>query len=168
MNMKEHILAAMQEQLGQCDQLLAGLSAEQWVAPQFDEGWSIQDVVIHLWGWQQISLARMLAGAQNREPLYPDWLTSFPGNWDENAGQTNAWMVRQFHSRAWAQVYSDWRAGYQQLLAAAAQVPERLLIDLGYYAWLDGYSLALILLASYDHHQEHLEKLQAWLQEQHG
>jgi len=31
----------------------------------------------------------------------------------------------------------------------------------------NGYSLAFILVASYDHHQEHLEKLLAWLTE-HG
>ncbi len=37
----------------------------------------------------------------------------------------------------------------------------------GRYPWLRGYSLAFILVASYDHHQEHIEKLLAWLGE-HG
>jgi hypothetical protein len=33
---------------------------------------------------------------------------------------------------------------------------------------LNGYSLAFILVASYDHHQEHLEKLSRWLQDHPG
>jgi hypothetical protein len=38
-------------------------------------------------------------------------------------------------------------------------------LDGDWYPWLKGYSLASILVASYDHHQEHLGKLLDWLQE---
>jgi hypothetical protein len=33
------------------------------------------------------------------------------------------------------------------------------------YAWMHGYSLAAVLLSSYAHHQEHLNFLTLWLQE---
>jgi hypothetical protein len=46
---------------------------------------------------------------------------------------------------------------WEELLAE--QISERDLLDSSRYAWLEGYSLALVLRASYDHHQEHLEKL---------
>ena len=39
------------------------------------------------------------------------------------------------------------------------------LLDAGCYAWLNGYALADVLLGSYEHHQEHLEKLLARLQQ---
>ena len=42
MNMKEHILAALREQL------LLSLSEEQMNAPHFDLCWSIKDVMAHL------------------------------------------------------------------------------------------------------------------------
>lgn len=42
------------------------------------------------------------------------------------------------------------------LLAALGEQTERL-------PWLKGYSLAFILVASYDHHQEHFEKLSTLL-----
>jgi hypothetical protein len=50
--MKEHILAAMKEQFQHWEKLLAGLSEEQIVAPNFDLNWSIKDVMAHLWAWQ--------------------------------------------------------------------------------------------------------------------
>ncbi len=46
------------------------------------------------------------------------------------------------------------------------RVSKRDLLDGDKYPWLHGYSLAFILVASYDHHQEHHEKLTAWMQRQ--
>jgi hypothetical protein len=46
-------------------------------------------------------------------------------------------------------------------------IPERDLLDWGVFPGQGGYPLAFTLLASYNHHQEHLEKTLAWLQ-QHG
>jgi hypothetical protein len=31
------------------------------------------------------------------------------------------------------------------------------------HLWMQGYSLADILISSYDHHKEHYEKMQDWL-----
>jgi hypothetical protein len=165
MNMKDHILTALSEQFTQWDELLASLSEEQITTPDFDESWSIKDIVNHLWGWQQISIARMNSGLLDREPEFPSWLTSFPGNWEESAHHTNAWIYQNFHNQSWAQVYKKWREGFLQLLNLSEKIPESYLLDGDRYAWLKGKSLAFFLVASYDHHQEHLEKLITWLQE---
>ena len=165
MSMKDHILTALREQFDQLDELLASLSEEQITTPNFDDNWSIKDVVNHLWGWQQISIARINAGVHNREPGFPDWLISFPGNWDENATQTNAWIYKNFHSQSWAEANKNWKEGFLQLLDLSEKVSERYLLDGDKYLWLKGYSLAFVLVASYEHHQEHLEKLIIWLQE---
>lgn len=166
MNMKEHILAALREQFTRWEQLLARLSPEQITAPGFDLDWSVKDVMAHLWGWQQISVARINAGVANRAPLFPAWLNQFPGNWDEDANQTNGWIYRNFHHQSWAETYQNWREGFFQLLELGEMLPERDLLDGDKYVWLNGVSLADILIASYDHHQEHLEKLTIWLQQQ--
>ena len=39
------------------------------------------------------------------------------------------------------------------------------LLNADRYLWLDGYSLAFILVASYEHHQEHLDSIKTWLEE---
>jgi hypothetical protein len=163
MNMKEHILAALREQFYRWEELLSGLSETQITIPQFDLNWSIQDVVAHLWGWQQISLARMDACNLGREPEFPSWITNLPGDWEEDVDKTNSWIYKTQHEKSWPQVHENWRKGYLQLLESAEPIPEKDLLNGDRYAWLKGYTPADVLLAFYDHHQEHLEKISAWL-----
>ena len=161
MNMKEHILTALREQFSRWEELLASLSDKQITTPNFDYDWSIKDVINHLWGWQQISVARMNAAVLNQEPEFPNWLTEFTGNWDENANQTNAWIYETYYEKPWSEVYQNWRDGFLRFLELGELISEKDLLDGSRYRWLKGYSLAFILVASYDHHQEHLEKLLA-------
>lgn len=165
MNMKEHILAAMREQYEAWEALLASLGEEKITTPIFDYGWSIQDVIAHLWAWQQISNARVQAGALDRAPEFPAWLDKMNGDWEEDANRTNAFVYDTFHGKAWAEVYQNWRDGYLQLIETAGTIPEQDLLDSDRFPWLKGYPLEAFLVASYSHHQEHLEKLEAWLTE---
>jgi hypothetical protein len=166
MDMKGHILAALREQLDRWEELLEGLTEAQITAPHFDDDWSIQDIVNHLWGWQQISIGRMQGGVLDRGPEFPTWLADYPGEWDDDPDRTNAWIYRHWHSRPWAETYRAWRDGFLRLLELGEALAERDLLDADRCSWLNGYSLAFILVASYDHHQEHLEKLTRWLETQ--
>lgn len=165
MSMKDHILTALREQFDSWEELLASLSEEQITAPHFDLDWSIKDVIAHLWGWQQISIARMEAGMLDREPEFPKWVIELQGVWEENADQTNARIYEINHEKPWSEVYQNWRDGFLRFLELGNKISERDLLDGDKYPWLKGYSLAFILVASYDHHQEHLEKLVDWLRE---
>ena len=167
MNMKEHILAALREQLERWEDLLAGVSEEQITTPQFDLHWSIKDVIAHLWAWQQVSLARMEGGVLDREPDYPDWILSAGEDWEDNGDAVNALTFERNHYKPWSEIYRNWRDGFLRLLDVAEKVSERDLLDGSRYTWLQGYNLAAVLVASYDHHQEHLEKLHEWLRK-HG
>ena len=163
--MKDHILAALREQFNSWEELLANLSEEQITTPYFDFDWSIKDVIAHLWGWQQISIARMEGGVFNREPEFPKWVIELDGVWEEDANQTNARIYQIFHERPWSKVHQNWREEFLRFLELGSKISERDLLDGDTYAWLKGYSLAFILVASYEHHQEHLEKLLGWLRE---
>ena len=136
MNMKEHILAALREQFNRWEELLAGLSAEQIAAPHFEANWSIQDVIAHLWGWQQISLARMQAAVLKRQPEFPQWVADLPWYWEENANQTNAWIYAIYHEKPWPEIYQPWRAGFLRLLESGEPVSEKDLLDGGKYPWM--------------------------------
>ena len=162
--MKAHILAALREQFNSWEQLLASLSEEQLTAPHFDFDWSIKDVIAHLWGWQQISIARMEAGVQDQEPQFPTWINELGDIWEEDANQTNARIYQNFHEQSWSIVHKNWQEGFLRFLEAGNKISERDLLDGDKYPWLRGYSPAFILVASYDHHQEHFEKLLAWLE----
>lgn len=162
MNMKDHILTALREQFDRWEELLANLSDEQIITPHFDENWSIKDVIAHLWAWQQISIARMEAAVLNRSPELPTWVAELHGDWEGNGDQTNAWVYETYHQKPWSEVYRNWREGFLRFIASGQPISEKDLLDGDRYPWMKGYPLAIILLASYDHHQEHLEKLLAW------
>jgi hypothetical protein len=63
-------------------------------------------------------------------------------------------------------VHQVWRDGFLRLLELAAAIPEQDLLDTKKYPWLKGYALFDVLKGSYEHHHiDHLEPLQAWLQQ---
>jgi len=163
MNMREHILAALREQFESWETLLADLDEAHITAPRFDLGWSIKDVMAHLWAWQQISIARTEAGALDREPEYPAWFGEPKEAEEENADRVNARIYALCHAKAWPEIHGDWQAGFRRFLDLGSALPERDLLDGDRYTWLKGYSLADILVASYAHHQEHLDKLRTAL-----
>ena len=165
MNMKEHILAALREQFDSWEELLSTLSEELIIAPSFDQDWSIKDVIAHLWAWQQISIARMEGGLQDREPEFPGWIVESIANWEEDADRVNALTFERNHNKPWSDISDRWREGFLRFLESGEKISERDLLDGDRYSWLNGHSLAFILVASYDHHQEHYEKLICWLQE---
>lgn len=165
MNMKNHILAALREQFDSWEELLASLSDDEITAPHFDLDWSIKDVIAHLWGWQQISIARMEGGTLDQEPEFPNWVIELQGVWEENANQTNARIYEINHEKQWTEIHQSWRDGFLRFLELGNKISEKDLLDGDRYSWLKGYSLAFILVASYEHHQEHFEKLLDWLGE---
>ena len=165
MNMKEHILTALREQFNRWEELLASMSDEQITAPYLSSNWSIKDVIAHLRAWQQRSIARLEAALFNREPEFPKWLAELDPDSEGNTDQTNAWIYETYREQPWSTVHPNWREGFQRFLELGEGISEKDLLDTGRYPWLKGYPLAYILLASYDHHQEHYEKLLAWLRE---
>jgi hypothetical protein len=160
MNMKDHILIALKEEFDKWETLLSGLSEEEIIRSRFDLGWSIKDMVAHLWAWQQISIARMEGGLQDREPDYPKWIVESIENWEEDSDRVNALTFEKYHAKPWSEIYRNWRNGFLRFLELGNQISERDLLDGDRYRWLNGYSLAFILVASYDHHQEHFAKIE--------
>ena len=165
--MKEHILTGLREQFNSWEELLASLSEEEITTPHFDFDWSIKDVMAHLWAWQQISIARMEAARHDQEPEFPKWIVSLGEDWEDNADRVNALTFETQHHKPWLEIYQNWKNGFLQFLELGEKISEKDLLDGDRYPWLKGYSLAFILVASYDHHHEHFEKLIAWLRE-HG
>jgi hypothetical protein len=164
MNMKEHILAALREQFQSWEELLSSLDEEEITAPHFDLDWSIKDVVAHLWAWQQVSIARMESGVQGLKPEYPPWILAIGEDWEEDSDRVNALTFENNQEKPWTEVHRNWRNGFLQFLELGNRISERNLLDGDWYPWLKGHSLASIFVASYDHHQERLEKLRTLLE----
>lgn len=167
MDMKQHILAALRELLQRWEDLLASIDEEKITAPLLPSPWSIKNIIAHLMVWQQRTIARVAAADEDREPELPVWIPGLDPDTEGGADLVNAWIYEKYRDQAWPEVRQNWKDGFQRFLELAERISERDLLDGGRYPWLNGFSLALILLASYDHHQEHYENLLAWLRE-HG
>ena len=158
--MKDHILAAMSEQLDRWEALLASMGDEQIAAPDGPR-LPVKDVIAHLWAWQQRSRARMEAALLDREPVFPAWAEGIDPEVEDSTDRTNAWIYEAYREQPWAQTHELWSAGYRRLLELGATIEERDLLDGARYPWMDGHPLAFVLVASYEHHQEHLDEVLA-------
>ena len=167
MNDKKQIITMLKEEFNRWEELLAGMSEEQITAPHLPSNLSIKDVIAHLRAWQQRSVARLEAALLNREPEFPKWPAELDPDSEDDPDQINAWIYETYREQPWSKVHQNWSEGFLRFLELGEGIPEKDLLDAGRYPWLEGHPLAFILLASYDHHQEHLEKLLAWLRE-HG
>ena len=165
MNMKAHILTALREQFNRWEELLAEMSKEQIITPHVPSEWSTKDEIAHLWTWQQRSIARLEAALFNHEPEFPEWISGSDPDSEGSTTQINAWIYESTRELSWSQVHENWKAGFIHMLDLGEQIPENDMLDASKYPWLDGYNLAFVLVASYDHHQEHLDKTIIWRQE---
>ena len=159
MNMKSHILAALREQLEAWEATFARLGEAAIVARAVPSDWSIKDELAHLWAWQQRTLARVEAARLDREPEFPAWPFDPNDESEEGTERINTWIHETNRDLPWSSVHQNWRDCFLRVLDAAERISERDLLDSGRYAWLNGHAIAVFLLGTYDHHQEHFEKL---------
>lgn len=143
----------LREELGRWEELLAGLSEERISAPDLPGGWSIKDVIAHLRGWQQRSIARCEAALADRLPVMPEWPTGDP-EVEENLDRTNEWIHQTHRDLPWPDVHRAWREGFLRFLELGEQIPEKDVLDPGRYPWLAGDALSVVFLGSYEHHHE--------------
>ena len=163
MYMKTHMLAALREEFDHWERILAGLSEDQIHAVPQPGELSLKDEIAHLWAWQQRSIARLEAGSNGGEPKLPTWWPDIALESEEDNDRFNAQIYTTFRERPWSAIYQDWHSGFLRLLALGEALAEPALLDASRYPWLNGYALADVLLGTYDHHQEHLDKLLARL-----
>lgn len=160
-NDKSQILDQLRAEFKRWENLLSRLHPEQITEPQLSAGLSVKDVVVHVWAWQQLSIARLEAGLENRPPDFHLW----PPQWDPetDVDDINAWIYATYREKPWAAAYAEWREGFLRFLTLAEQIPEADLLNPQRYPWLHGWPLLAVLQGSYEHH--HIDHLQPLLQQ---
>ncbi len=164
MQSRQELLNALRQEQDRWENLLAGLSEEQIAARQLPSGLSIKDVVAHLGAWQRLSIARLEAALDNRDPHYSLGPEGLDPDSEENLEQINAWIHETNLDRSWSDVYRDWKDGFRRFLQLAEALPEEALMQPARYPWLKDARLSAVLAGSYEHHHdEHYEPLTDWL-----
>jgi hypothetical protein len=163
MDMKDHLLAALKEQLNSSEEFLNHQSNHQINVLLEPSNWSTKDVLAHLRAWQQRSIARLEAALSDREPIFPKWLPEIDPELEVSTDQINAWIYETHRDESWGTVRQNWKDGFSLLLDLGERISERDMMDESRYTWMETRPLALILIGTYDHHREHLDQLLAWL-----
>jgi hypothetical protein len=159
MNGKQQIVTRLEEMKSQWETFVTRLSEIQRVTPPVPGIMSVKDTLGHLMAWQQVSIARLEAANQKREPRFPSWLEGLDPESEEDRETFNANIQALYESLSWEQMYAAWNAGFRTFLTLAAAIPVDEMIDKQRYPWLKGYALYNVLEGSYHHHLEHIEEL---------
>jgi len=115
------------------------------------------DIYSHLTAWQQITVARLEAGRDNREPVFAGWPPELDPVRESDNDRVNAWIYEKYRDQTWQSVHYEWRERFLHVLQLAEATPEAVLMEEGRFAWLNGYPLGAVLRGTFYHHHEHRE-----------
>ena len=150
-------IALLREELGEWEKVLGGISEAEIVAPNRVDKLSVKDIIAHLTAWQQITVARLEAGRDNREPVFAGWPPELDPVHESDNERINAWIYEKYRLQTWESVHYEWRERFLHVLELAEATPDEVMMPKGQFAWLNGYPLWGVLRGTYEHHREHRE-----------
>jgi ribosomal protein S18 acetylase RimI-like enzyme len=125
---RPQLLERLHDEFAAWERLLAGLDRERLHAPRSGAGWSIRDVVGHLAGWQEVTLARLRAAATGAAatggaPAFPPWRGERSPRSSEDLAAANAALHALHRQRPWPTLLAEWRAGGAETVTRTARLP---------------------------------------------
>lgn len=155
---KAELQERMQSGYAAFEALLAPLSEQQLCTPGVNGEWAIKDILVHLTVWQTRVSVRMEAWARHEEAQLE------PVNNDEMMNAFNDATFAANRTRPLDTVRAEFRAAAARLQANVAQADERDLFEAGRLPWLDGGILWQNIAGNtFDHYDEHVPAIEAWL-----
>jgi hypothetical protein len=154
---KTQLLDSMRHEQAAWEALLDEIGEAHMTQPEVAGGWSIKDIVAHLTGWRRRSVRRFQALLKHESDFSPPW----PPELRED-DEINAWICESNRDRPLAEVLSDSREVFQQLVETLDAFSEDELQDLRRTLGLEEEQVSgSIFFAHF--HQEHEPDMRAWL-----
>jgi hypothetical protein len=155
---KARLLDDLKAEQAGWEALLDEIGEEHMTQPGVAGDWSIADIVAHLTGWRTRTVGRLQA-ALRHEPLPPP---AWPQDLQTD-DEINAWIYAANHDRPLADVLSDSRVVFAQLVEAIDAFPEAELLAPERFTWMEGEPLTGAIFYSH-FHEEHEPDMRAWLE----
>jgi uncharacterized damage-inducible protein DinB len=155
---KTQLLTELRNEQAAWEALLAEIGEAHMTQPEVAGGWSIKDIVAHLTGWRRRSVRRFQALLNHA----PDFLPPWPPELQED-DEINAWIYESNRNRPLADVLSDSREAFQQLIDTLAAFSEDELQDLRRSLGLEEEQVSGSMFFAH-FHQEHEPDMRAWLE----
>lgn len=154
---KTQLLAELNNENAYWQALLDDIGEANMTQPEVAGGWSIKDIVAHLTGWRRRTVRRIQATRNHESDVTPPW----PSELQED-DDINAWIYESNRDRPLADVLSDSREVFQQLVDAIDAFSDDELQDFQRIEWLEGEPLSGKFVFSH-FHEEHEPDMRAWL-----
>jgi uncharacterized protein (TIGR03083 family) len=135
--------------------LLSQLSVEQINQPGAVGVWSVKDVLAHLAFWERYSVKMLRAIGRGETPELEA---------DDATERSNASVVAQYYQRPLSGVIADWQQAREDLIEQLEHLADEDLHDPDRFPWSGGRTLLERIAGnSYDHEQEHIDQIRAWM-----
>ena len=155
---KNRLIAVLNEENAYWQALLDDIGEANMTQPEVAGGWSIKDIVAHLTGWRRRTVRRFQAALNHEPDVTPPW----PSELQED-DEINAWIYESNRHRPLAEVLSDSREVFQQLVETLDAFSEEELQDLRRILGLEEEQVSGSLFFAH-FHEEHEPDMRAWLE----
>jgi hypothetical protein len=146
------------------ERLLAEVGDDRMLEPGAAGAWSFKDVVAHLNGWRVLTLARLEAARDGRDPEPPPWPAHLDEDVESDLDEINDWIYRAGQDRSLQDLLAEYSQSFDRMAAAVSAVSDQDLTNPARYPWLGGHPLEAVLDGTFGHfHEEHEPGLRAWL-----
>jgi len=154
---KTQLLVELNHENASWQALLDDIGFANMTQTEVAGGWSIKDIVAHLTGWRRRTVRRLQATLKHEPDVAPLW----PSELQED-DEINAWIYESNRDRPLADVLSDSREVFQQLVDAIDAFSDDELQDPQRIEWLEGEPLSGKFVFSH-FHEEHEPDMRVWL-----
>ncbi len=155
---KMQLLMELHKEQAAWEALLDEIGEAHMTQPEVAGGWSIKDIVAHLTGWRRRSVRRFQALLHHRSEFSPPW----PPELRED-DEINAWIYEANRDRPLADVLSDSREVFQQLVETLDVFSEDELQGLRHTFGLEEEQASGSMFFAH-FHEEHEPDMRAWLE----
>jgi hypothetical protein len=155
---KTQLLDSMRHEQAAWEALLDEIGQAHMTQPEVAGGWSIKDIVAHLTGWRRRSVRRLQALGKHEPDFSPPWPPELREDDD-----INAWIYEANRDRPLAEVLSDSREAFQQLVETLDAISLDDLQDLRRTLGLEEEQVSGSMFFAH-FHQEHEPDMRAWLE----
>jgi hypothetical protein len=144
----------------QLELLIARLTVAQMNQAGAVGAWSVKDVLAHIAFWERYGTGVVKAALRGETPQLDA---------EDSTESRNASVVAQYYLASMGAVIASWNEAREELLDQIEELSEADLNDPERFAWNEGRTLLeRIASNSYEHEQEHIEQIRAWIQQQGG
>ncbi len=154
---KTQLLTELRNEQAAWEALLDEIGEAHMTQPDVAGGWSIKDIVAHLTGWRRRSVRRFQALLNHEPDFSPPWPPEL-----QDDDEINAWIYEANRNLPLADVLSDSREVFQQLIDTLAAFSEDELQNLRRILELPEDQVnGSVFFAHF--HEEHEPDMRAWL-----